>query len=484
MADISSQDNIRYCIDTLSTRITGLLTTNSNTAVNLTRAQNVTKISVLGSQPSGTFRYFAFNVGGKWGYLDKSGNFTAFAANAATFDNLAQYGNTASQLGALINIPGLAGKSFGFAVALAADDPANALPTASLSFTGSSNNQVLTTTEYSPTYSLGQDSQIASYSLDTSTANGGSVSVTAQIKDENGELSSWADPASLKGSKAQTIQFKAVYSASTVNVSSAAINEASVIYAHALKTVSGVNDGEVITNTVDWYMPIHNCRLTINHAPLSDADIRAYVAFRTQPQQVRGETLGIGSGGRKTFQLAHTGGIKYDTFRLFYDNQEVFMNFELNCEAARVTCEAPSGVIVSCDYDFGWDKELWRELTLSQRWGMDGYDRSEFRLYVADNEKTAAAVKIQLVSKSGHITNEVLGTASGTAKSFRLRHQVKDGKISVTANNAVVASRYWTLLDDPQYISVAAGSGQTVRASYDWVSESPKIYQFSAVFSG
>ena len=199
--------------------------------------------------------------------------------------------------------------------------------------------------------------------------------------------------------------------------------------------------------------------------------------------QVRGETLGVGSGGRKTFQLAHVDGLKYDSLKLYYDNAQVFTDYEFNTEVGRVTCSAPSGVLVSCDYDYGWDKEEWHEMSLDSRWSMDGYDRSEYKFSLDSNTKSAAAIKLQLIMSSGHINNEQLGTGAGTAKSFKLSHIINDGKISVTANNVLLSSKFWTVLDDPQYISVAAPAGQIIRASYDWVSEPPTVYQFSAVFS-
>ena len=483
MADITTQNNIRYNIDTLSTRLVGVIASAASSSVNMSRATKVTGITINGSQPSGTAIYCAFRIGTQWGKLTADGAFQAFNSNSADFENIAAFGNTTSSLAALRDIPALAGKSFGVAVALSADDPLNAVPTAALSFTGLTDTQQLITTEYSPVYGLGQDAQIISYSADTESANGGSVTVQAQITKPDGTLSGWADPNTFKGSKAQNIQFKGEYKATTVGSSTAKVNSASVVYTTGKTVLSGTANGEIISQTVDWYMPIHSCRLTVHHAPLVNSQIKAFVAFRDQTKQIRGETLGVGTGGRKTFQLANTSGLKYDSLKLYYDNVRVFTDYEFNTEVGRVTCSAPSGVIVSCDYDWGWDSEVWREMTLDSRWSMDEYDRSEYRLSMTDNAKSAAAVKLQLIMSSGHINNEQLGTASGTAKSFRLSHIINDGRITVTANNNTLSTKLWTLLDDPQYISAAAPAGQVIRASYDWVSESPVIYQFTAVFA-
>ena len=483
MAHITEQNNIRWNIDTLSSRLTGVLASNSSSSVNLARASRVTGITVSGSQPSGTARYFAFRIGTQWGKLTADGNFQAFSTNSAAFENLEAYGNTAASLTALTNIPALAGKSFGIAIALSADDPVNAVPTASLAFKCASDSQQLVTTEYSPVYPLGETGQVVGYTPDIAVSSGGSITTQAQITKDDGTLTGWADPQALVGTRGKSIQFKAEYKAAAVGVSSARINSIQVVYATGKSVVSGTSSGEIITQTVDWYMPIHSCRLTVHHAPLVNSQIKAFVTFRSQVQQVRGETLGVGTGGRKTFQLAHPGGLKYDSLKIYYDNVQVFTDYEFNTEVGRVTCTAPEGVIISCDYSYGWDLEQWLEMPLDSRWQMDSYDRSEYRLSVSENSKSAAAVKLQLIMSGGHINNEQLGTASGNAKSFKLSHIINNGNVSVTANNSPLSSKYWTVLDDPQYISVAAGAGQTIRASYDWVSESPVIYQLSAVFA-
>ncbi len=134
MAHITAQDNIRYCIDKLSLRVSGCVASAASAPVNLARASRVYGIAVGGNQPPNTYRYFAFKVGGKWGKLSATGTFLAFAENSATFDNLEQFGNISSDLSVLSNVPALAGQSFGIAIALASDDPDNAVPTAALTF--------------------------------------------------------------------------------------------------------------------------------------------------------------------------------------------------------------------------------------------------------------------------------------------------------------------------------------------------------------
>ena len=483
MANITSQDPIRYQIDNLSQKLTGVIASSSSNYVDLTGADYVKAVNITGTQPANSFRYFAFRVNNQWGKITTSGTFSAFSNNNADYSNIEANGNTPEQLEALTNIPALAHQAVGVAIAMSTTDPANSLPTCSISFSCVNDTQKLQNIQYSPIYDLGSGAQLISLNADTESSAGGSVTVQAQATLEDGTVTGWKNIDLLTGQKCKAVQFRGDYRAANIGVSSARINSAYAVYSDGSSLASGLTDGEIITLTQDWYMPIHSCRLTINHAPLVNSNITAFVVFREQPELARSENLGIGSGSRKTFQLAHINGIKYDTFALYFDNARVFTDYELNTEVGRVTCIAPEGVIVSCDYDYGWDSEEWHEMRLSSRISMDTFDRSEYRYSQSDNTKSLAAIKIRLSMTSGHINNEVLGTATGNARSYRLAKRVLDGKITITTNGNTLSTKNWRLLDDPQYISVAAPAGQTVRASYDWLSETPTVYQFAGVFA-
>ncbi len=483
MANITAQNPIRFQIDTLTQILSGVIASRPSSYIDLTKASRVTGITISGNQPAKSTRHFAFRINNQWGKLTSSGTFQAFASNNADYDNVRNNGNIASQLELLSNIPALAGQTVGVAFAMSTTDPDNSLPTAGISFECVTDTQQLVNVQYSPVYELGNNAQIISLNAETLSSSGGSVNVEAQATLENGTVTGWRPIDTLAGQKCMAVQFRGNYASTNPGVSSAKISSASVIYSDGSNLATGLTDGEIITHTQDWYMPIHNCRLTINHAPLENSTIRAFVCFREQPKTSRGENIGIGSGARKTFQLLHTNGIKYDSFKLYFDNVRVFTDYELNTEVGRVTCIAPDGVIVSCDYDYGWDSEDWKEMRLSSRLSMDTFDRSEYRYSQSDNTKSMAAIKIRLSTTSGRINNEVLGTGTGTARSYKLSKRVLDGRISITSNNATLNSKNWMLRDDPQYVSIAAPAGQTIRASYDWLSETPTVYQFAAVFA-
>lgn len=483
MTYITSQSPIRYTIDSLTHKLTGVLASSSSSSIDLTGATNITSINITGVQPKGSTRHIAFRVDNRWGKLTTAGTFSAFSSNTATFENISVHGNTPDDLAALSEAHGLAGKRIGIAIALSTTNPDNSLPTCGISFTCVTDTQILTNTQYSPVYELGANSQVISLTADTLASNGGSVTVYGQATLPDGTLSDWKPIDTLAGLKCSAIQLRGDYKATNVGVSSAQIQAANLIYSDGSALATGLAEGSIITNTIDWHMPIHSCRLTVNHAPLQDSVIRCYTTFRDQPHTSRAETLGIGSGARKTFQLQHTEGIKYDSFVLYYDSARVFVDYELNTEVGRVTCIAPEGVIVSCDYDYGWDSEAWQEMRLTSRISMDGFDRSEYRLSVPDNGKSMCALKISLCTTSGQVADEIIGYGTGAARSYKLTRRILDGRISLTADGTPLSSKNWKLLDDPQYISVAAPAGRVIRASYDWLSEQPTVYKFAAVFA-
>lgn len=486
MSNITSQNNIRFNIDTLSTQSFGVLATDKN-AVNLSRASRVTAVNVTGTQPSGCTRHFAFCVNNQWGRLTSSGTFQAFATQSTTYDNISANGNTPADLAALTNIPALAGKSFGVAFALSSNDPVNlGVPSAAMSFTAVTDSQVLTTEETSPVFALGTDSQIISLNAETESYSGGSVQVLAQITRPDGSLSDWASLDYFTGQKASRVQFKGTYRAQTVGTSSAHIKNASVLYSDGKSILSGSSDGELITITQDWYMPVKSCRLTVKHAPLETAEMSAFIALRKSPVQVKNETLGTGSGAKKIYQLKYTDGLKYDSLKLYFDNVQVFSDYEFNCEIGRITCEAPEGVIVSCSYEYGWDEEVWEHMALSSRLSFDGYDQSEYRYTKPesdDENKSVCALKMVMNINSGHIDAERLGIANGRTQSFRLARRIKDGRVTLTANGVNIPAKNWSLLEDPQHVAVTATYGQTIRANYDWISETPAVYEFYAVYA-
>lgn len=481
MANITSQNNIRYCIDNLDTNSYGTFITDSF-AINCTNATSCTGFNLSYSMPANSFLYFLFLISGSWCRLNTSGQAEIISSVNPDFDTLQQKGSTPAELLALSNIPAFVGKNIGVAVGLSSSDPANSLPRVKLSVKCVTGSQILQTSRYSPVYDL-QNSQILKINAPMTQSGSGKVTLYAQAKDKENNLSAWLPVENLYGKFINSLQFRADYSVNNIDNSSASLDAAQIVYSHGNSITDDGTSGELISHTENWYMNIRQCRMTVKHAPLQLSKIRAFAAMRKAPAIVKNENLGIGTGARKTFQLAHTGGIKYDSLQIYFDNVRQYSDFEINTQVGRITCNAPEGVIITCDYEYGWDNEDWQEMNLQHLLSFMDYDQSEFILTLPDNSLSVCAVKISLDMQSGNITKENIGKGTGKSQTYKLSRRVDDGSITIYQNNSVLSEKNYFLHDDTQFITISAASGAALTASYKWISDTPIIYQFAAVFA-
>ena len=452
----------------------------SSNGIDCTDADAVTGFTMSYSQPAGSYIYIAFCTGGNWFSLNTAGNAVNISSTPPGYALLSEKGNTPAQLQALSTIPAFIHKSVQVVVGLAAES-SSAMPKIKMSVKCSANEQKTQKTEYSPIYELGDDAMVTSISYEGTTSAGGALDVKAQTLKPDGTYSGWKAPADLAGTPAQSIQIRAIYSAPDIGSSSASLSSVQTVYFNSqYSAVEG--RGEIISQTLDWHLPVKACRVNIRHSPLGDSTMRVFAAFRASPILILGEQLGIGSGTRKTFQMAHKNGIKYDTVKVYYDGVRIFTGWELNCEVGRITCSAQSGVIVSCDYEYGWDTEAWTPLSLYNSYSLEDYDESEYRYEGDANNCSVCAIKISLATKTGNASNESIGTATGSAKTFKLKYKASANP-TIYADGTALDRKNYTLLSDPQYVRIAAGNGKKLTASYKWISETPRVYRFTSVFS-
>ena len=486
MAMITEQQPLKYCLDSLSTDTTGIIITRSGNEIDLTGITDIKGFEVTYSQPSGTTIRFLFRTSdnANWFKLSTSGTRINVTSLTPDYETAAASGNTVSELRSLSSVSAFAGKKVLTAIALGSTDIVNAVPRVKLKLKALNSSQKLTYTELSPVYDTGKSGQISQVSYEPTITGNASVKVSAKITDTSGNESSWQELSKVSGQKAQNIQLRAEYSVPSLNSGSAKINSAKIVYTDGISITSGSVTSEIISETYDWYMNVKHCRLSVRHSELEDAGIEAYVSFRKRPVLIQDETLGIGTGKSVTYQLKYPTGVKYDTVRLYFDNVRVFGGFDINGKVGRITCTAPSGTLITCDYEYGWTKEEWQKMSVNSREALEDYDITEFRYSRPDDAyKSVVAVKIALTSKTGSVTKESVGKGTGKAQTYRLNHTVKDGAITVYDNNTAMSAKNYSLLDDPQYISVACSNGHTITASYDWVSEKAYVYQLAAVFS-
>ena len=500
MANITSQNPIRFTIDKLNTGAHALIIAKKGNIINCTNASAVTGFSFTYSQPAGTQIFLAFSTGdsvdpvqmsssgevhavgdddqGAWFRLNSSGYAEIIDTQKITYESLIDEGNSINDLKALTNIPAFKGYNVRIAIALYSPDPTNAIPAVKIAIKVRNDTQTTQKIEYSPIYELGQNTQLINVIAKTEISNNASISVEGCIN-ENGI---WKSVNSLAGSEAQKLQLRAIMNAPQIGSSIAKINEVNIIYSEGTGIINGDGTSEIVSKTHNWYKDVKHCRAIIKHAQLKESSMKVFASFRGQPSSVVNETLGTGDGELHTYQLKQKIRVNFASVKLYFDGIQTFGNFEVNCEVGRITCTAPQGVIISCDYDYNWQDETWQELTLKSLTRKDEYDESEYYLR-SSTAGSITALKIAFYMKSGHINNESIGTGKGKDYTYKLAHHVKDGNITITANNASLSKNNYYVLEDSQYVKIAAVNGQTLKASYDWISETPTVYNFHAVFS-
>ena len=465
---------------------TGVIISHTDSGFNCSNVSNVTGFSLDYYMPTGTEIYCVFNTGSGWGFLDSSGTLKIFQADTLSFDVIKNRGNTPSSLAALSNIPDFVGKFVRIAVGLASTDITKYVPQIRLTLKVSYASQKLSTSVLSPVYALNDDSQIASITADTSKSGTGSVSLLGRYVLPSGAYSDWSNITSLNAKKAVAIQLKADLAVTSLNSGSASITAADVFYSDRAIAPIGQADTEIFSVSKSWKKDINQARISVKHSILQDnTDISCAVSFRHDPTYITGEALGTGSGSKQTFQLKHPKNVRYDSVKLFFNGSQVLSGFDINTQAGRISCTAPAGYPVTCNYEADWEAETWHNMTLLSRLTFDDFQLSEYAYYSPEDFTPAkfAAVKISLASISGNTTKEFIGLGHGYSAIYQLAHPVKDGSITIFANSSELSRDNYCLLDDPKYIRIAASKGVSLYASYSWISNSQVIHHFTSVFS-
>ena len=516
MANISTQNNIRFAIDNLSRDVYGILLTKAGSELDFSNVTSIPEIILDYYQPNLTEIYLAFFVNNSWcgitssGWLDpfilgsessnifsmSDNNFSGSVGifgdningrqiNINDFDTLRVYGNTPTSLLEIENFDVLAGKKVGVAIGLYTMDFYTAIPKIKMGFKVKSSVDQFTTSEYSPVYDFEKSILLGNVSSNFDVSDNAEVKLFMRaISDENEEIE-YTQPENLKGKRVNQIQFRADYSVQNINIDYANLLSAKLIYTPGKFITTENNSGEIVSITQNWYMDISQVRMTIKHKPLINSTIRAFCAFRNEPVQVNHEILGQGDGTIKIFTLQNISGINYDTIKLYYDNQPVLSTFDFNDNTGKITCTPPDGAIVSCDYEYNWGNETWHEMTLSERYELEEQEASEFKFTISKSEKnkSVCAVKISLALTEGIIIDEQIGIGRGVMQTYKLSHKIKEGNINIFVNGLLLSPNNWLITDETDYVRIAAPKNSRITANYTWISETPEIYQFAAVFN-
>lgn len=119
--------------------------------------------------------------------------------------------------------------------------------------------------------------------------------------------------------------------------------------------------GTFTTKTLHLANEARRVHATLVHK--ENLNVKAYVSLRAEGTLVSGESLGTGNGSRRSVTLQHTNGLTNDGFKLYFDGveQEV-SSYSLATSSGLVTYNAPSGVVVTCDYYYNAGVENFVEM--------------------------------------------------------------------------------------------------------------------------
>ncbi len=482
---ITKPQTIRWQIDTVVFDYSGSVS--SKTDIDLSDVDTVEGFGVAGTQPLGTDCRIAILANNVWCKITgfEAGSLTPLATQSITTESILTEGNTVEELKRFTSLPEFAGKKIRLAVALWAEIPENA-PTIKLALKCKNANNQYTKTLTSEMYPFAQESEITAITSKFEIKDGGTLELLAKIRKADGSESDWNTISAHKGQLALGIQYKATFSVGTIGTAYAYLSGIATEYSPASGIV-GAGTVDIISVTENWNIPLASVRMSVRHKRLQDSVLTGYVAFRTLPTSVIGETVGIGTGELGSYDLQNKSGIHQDTVKIYYDSTRQYSGVEVNAASGRVHCTAPIGSVVTVDYEYGWNQETWEPLTntgTGTRQGIN-YDTTEFRYTrpISAPPASICATKICMETVSGTSEGEELGTGTGQIRTYLLAHIAKAGTMDLRVDDIVLPASAWLLAEDGKSVRVSAAKKAVITADYDWISETPIVYQFVSLFA-
>jgi len=408
----------------------------------------------------------------------------AVATQTPTLDSVLSEGNAISDLTGVTSIPAFIGQQIYTAVALVAPFDATVMPTLSVALNGHNNQDQYQKDEISAEYILSTSNvSIVSVTADTTTAGSGTAAVQVALK-QSGTWSGWMSMLAAKEKKASAIKYKATYTVTKLDgTDTAKVNKTEVIYCAGSSTVSG-DTADILTITQNYDNALAFAECLVKHKALTDAQIKAFVAFRSAPKTRTMINVGTGNGSTQTVKLgvkdangnviADTG-INHNTLAVQFDGKPAY-NFGFNTEVSELTFTADTGAAVTTSYEHGWEAETWAEMTAqaAQPYNDSGYYGTKFTyaLPSGSTDKTISDIKIQLYRPSDTVKDAVIGTATGQRQLFVLPHYAK--------KETIICSGSWSYDDNSRILTVVAAKDSQIVASYDWLAETHEIYGLTA----
>ena len=457
----------------------------SKKPLDCTNKSAVLNFIISGEQPTGTLRRCMFKIDDKV-YKFSSGNLVEYTGEI-TADNVLSNGNSVDGLNALSNITGFVGKKIYPIIALQAKSTADDMPTIKIQLNTRTDTASLTYTDTSEEFPLTSGDavpRISSMVANTSITGGGSVTIKARLKNENGTWTDYMTLAETADLDATAVQFKITYKVTTADGSdSAKVNFITVEHTLGKAVISGTN-ANLYSIVADYDVPLQLCYVVIRHNPLEDSSLKAYVNFMKKPARRERLQIGIANGSRQTLTLGEPDlNIDFSSLEIYADDVQL-TDFDANSIDSSVTLKATSGAAITATYDYNHGEEEWREMTLDftepYKDGETVMSRFVYSLPDEDAaDKTVSNIKIEMKRASGTESDYYLGKATGKKQLFVLPH-FKPKAATITFDNAAVDFIYD---DESNVLTLTAPKKTALNVSYKWLGENISIVSWSAGWS-
>lgn len=453
--------------------------------VDLSIADRIDGFAIEKNIPANTDIKVVFFLNNVWCKVTgvESGLLVPIATQTLTAETVLAEGNSIWDLERYTSVPDLLGKKFKVAIALWAESP-DVVPKIKLGIKcrSAANQYVKTVT--SELFAFAQESEITSISQSVIQKDGGTVEVLAKLRKANGDASEWEALSAVKGQLATGIQFQGTLSVSDIGKSLAQLSTVATEYSPA-NGIVGAGTVDIVSITENWNIPLASVRMMVRHKRLRDSILRGYVAFRTTPVAVIGEIIGVGNGEWGSYDVSHKNGIHQDTVKVYFDGVRQYSGHNVNAASGRIHCAAPEGAVIVVDYEYGWNLEVWEELRRSAiRPGVD-YDTTEFRYErpLLALPASICATKVSMETVGGHAEGENIGVGVGAVRTYMLQHIARAWTMCVYVDGVQQPPSAFIVAEDGCSVRLSAPKKAIITVDYDWISETPAVYQFVSLFA-
>ena len=447
-------------------------------ALDFTRETAVKKFLISGAEPENSSRRIIFEVEGKLYYFTNDG-LTDYPYYGE-LDDILSYGNTVAELLAVEGIPQFIGKRVGFKVAIQAPADFKVMPLLKLGAVVSSFNDIYEKDELSPVFELkrtGRFAKITGLNFQKDLNGYAELKMQVRYRDDLGNWSDWTTFDDAINKRAAAVQFKGTHTLTTLDGSEESeIVEVNLDYTTDADNLSG-DTLELITKPVEYYTNLATCYALIKHSELIDAEVKAFVMFKTPTLRRENLNIGVGNGELKTYYLGTGGGVDKNIDHnsiVIKVNGKNFHDFYYNTANATVDLQADSDTAITASYNYDVDKEEWLPMTLATSANDDDVYTTRFVRRMSDNDiKTVSAVRFSITRKSGEVDEFILDTATGKTQTFMLEHPTHEENITVRNGD-------YKFDEATGKLEVSGSIGTPIYLAYSWQGKFPQVFEVIA----